>query len=460
MSRARILIIVLATGLTSFLSSFLSSSVNLALKSIAAEYAVNPADLSLVTSVFLLFSSLFIVPFGNLSDAYGPKRTLVFGCAFFTASNFLVPLVVNSFSSLVAMRGLQGIGSAFLVVSNIPIITNVIEKKYRSVSLGFLSSLIYLGFATGNFIGGYLTQSFGWKSIFIVSGAGCALAMAIIQAFVPGERTAIKEKTDKKIDYKGIFYYALTLICLQSGANQINNVWGAALLAASASSFVFFIRRQFDAPRPIYDMRLFTGNKVFAMAVLSVFLNFISTYGSQYLISLYLQCNRGLTPLQAGKITLITPLVQIIFAPMAGAFCSRFHPAFIASSGMAITSISLAAFVFLSESTSYALIYASLALAGVGVSFFSTPNTSIIMESVPADRRGMASASNSIMRNLGMQCSIIICGAAFLMVFGETKGIPPEKYPQMLSVIRACYMIFTAAALTGTVISLKRSARL
>ncbi|HOD40571.1 MAG TPA: MFS transporter, partial [Candidatus Wallbacteria bacterium] len=109
MSRARILIIVLATGLTSFLSSFLSSSVNLALKSIAAEYAVNPADLSLVTSVFLLFSSLFIVPFGNLSDAYGPKRTLVFGCAFFTASNFLVPLVVNSFSSLVAMRGLSSV---------------------------------------------------------------------------------------------------------------------------------------------------------------------------------------------------------------------------------------------------------------------------------------------------------------------------------------------------------------
>ncbi|HOT76606.1 MAG TPA: hypothetical protein PK467_12510 [Candidatus Wallbacteria bacterium] len=93
------------------------------------------------------------------------------------------------------------------------------------------------------------------------------------------------------------------------------------------------------------------------------------------------------------------------------------------------------------------------------MSLFSTPNTSITMESVPADRRGIASASNSIMRNLGMQCSIIICGAAFLTVFGETRGIPPEKYPQMLSVIRTCYMIFTAAALTGTVISLKRSAR-
>ena len=458
MSRTRIFIIIFATSFTSFLATFLSSSINLALKNIALEYSVNPSDLSLVTSVFLLFSSLCIVPFGKLSDSYGPKRTLIFGCAFFTISNFLVPAVVYNFSSLVVMRGLQGIGSALLVVSNIPIITGAIEKKYRSVALGFLSAFVYLGFATGNFIGGYLTQAFGWKSIFIASGAGCALAMALIQLFVPAETLTTKTGKDKSIDYSGIFYYALTLICLQMGANQLNKIYGVLLLILSAAFFVFFIKRQFSAPDPIYDMRLFISNKCFAMAVLAVFLNFISTYGSQYLISLYLQCNRELLPLEAGKITLVPPLMQILFAPLAGYICSHFQPALIASSGMGITALSLTMLSFLSASTPYAYIYAALALGGVGTSLFSTPNTGIIMESVPADRRGMAAASNSIMRNLGMQCSIIICGAAFLTVFGETKGIPPEKYPQMLTVVNSCYAIFAVSATAGAIISLKRKA--
>jgi MFS family permease len=122
--------------------------------------------------------------------------------------------------------------------------------------------------------------------------------------------------------------------------------------------------------------------------------------------------------------------------------------------GMIATALVLLA--RLTPDTSFTLIYVALILIGIGISFFSAPNTSIIMGAVPENKRGMAAASNSIMRNLGMQCSIILCGSAFLLTIGNVRGIPPEQYGNMLIATKVCYSIFAAICIVGMVISLKR----
>ena len=455
MGRWRVGAIVFATGLTSFLSTYLSSSVNLALKTIGGEFAVGPADLSLLASVYLLCSSLCIVPFGKLSDTYGPKRTLTFGCAFFTLSNLVVPLLARDFDSLLVLRGLQGISSAFLVVSNTPIVTTSIPREYRTTALGFLSGLVYFGNSVGSFVGGALTESWGWRSVFLSGAAGGALAFVVLALVVPGDR-ARSGKEPRGIDVPGLLFYAVALVSLQSGANQLDRSWGPALLALCLGALAFFVWRQFRAPNPLYDVRLALSNAVFALANLAVFLNFLATYGSQYLLPLYLQCNRGLSPLEAGKVTLAQPLMQIFFSPLAGWIAGRVAPAFVASAGMGMIAVALFVLTWLSTTTPLWVIYGALMLIGIGISFFSAPNTSIIMEAVPPEKRGMAAASNSLMRNLGMQCSIIFCGAAFLLTLGDLKGIPPEKYGDMLVTTRLCYGVFTAVCLGGMVMSLKR----
>jgi MFS family permease len=455
MTKGRILGVILATGLTSFLSTYLSSSVNIALKTIGAEFAVNPANLSLLASLYLLCSSLCIVPFGKLSDTYGPKRTLLFGCAFFTVSNLLVPLLARDFTSLLVLRGLQGVGSALLVVSNTPIITTAIPKEYRTTALGILSGLVYFGNSVGNFVGGVLTELFGWRSIFTSAAISCALAFVVLFLFVPNSERPRKEP--RGLDIPGILTYAVMLISLQTGANQQATTPGKLLLLLSVVTLAFFVRHQKRTAHPIYDMRLFLSNKVFAMANIAVFLNFMATYGSQYLLPLYLQCNRGLSPMETGKITLFQPLMQIFFSPLAGFIASRIAPSLVASLGMAMIALALFALSWLSTTTPFVVIYGALALIGTGISFFSAPNTSIILESVPVNKRGMAAASNSIMRNLGMQCSVILCGSMLLLLLGQVKGIPPEKYDDMLRATKLCYAIFTGICLAGMVLSLKRS---
>jgi MFS family permease len=451
------MLIIFATGLTSFLSTYLSSSVNLALKTIGVEFSVSPSNLSLLASAYLLCSSLCIVPFGKLSDAWGPKRTLLFGCAFFTLSNLAVPFLARDFWSLLVLRGLQGIASAFLVVSNTPIVTTVIPKEYRTLALGILSGLVYFGNSVGNFVGGALTELFGWRSIFLAAAAGGAVALGVLLALVPP--TVRPKPGDRSLDVPGILFYGSMLVCLQSGANRLTDPLGKALLAGCLLSLLLFLRRQLRAKNPIYDLKLFLSNRVFAMANGAVFLNFMATYGSQYLLPFYLQCNRGLSPMDAGKITLFQPLMQVFFSPLAGWLASRVPPAQVASAGMGLIAAALIVLSRLTGTTPLYWIYGAMILIGIGISFFSAPNTSIIMESVPPERRGMAAASNSIMRNLGMQSSVILCGAAFLVALGQVKGIPPERYGDMLRATRICYGIFAVICLVGMGLSLVRSRR-
>ncbi|GMU88171.1 MAG: hypothetical protein AMXMBFR49_03790 [Chlorobiota bacterium] len=294
----RYVLIIFATGLTSFLTTYLSSSVNLAMKTIGEEYLVSPSELSMLASLYLLFSSIFIVPFGKLSDTIGAKKTLVFGCGFFVITNLLVTVFARDFTSLLVLRSLQGVASAFLVVSNTPIISVVIPKEYRVTAMGILSGLIYFGNSAGNFLGGLLTEEFGWRSIFISAAAMGAVAFILIQLMVP--RSKVEKEPGRGVDVAGIVFYGLMLLSLQSGANQLDTPAGKLLLGGFIVFAVLFVMRQYRSSRPVYDVRMFLENRVFAAANVSVYLNFFATTGTTYLLALHLQCNRGMSATEAG----------------------------------------------------------------------------------------------------------------------------------------------------------------
>lgn len=453
--KLKYLLIIAATGLTSFLSTYLSASVNLASKTIGLEYGVNPSDLSLITSIYLLFSSICIIPFGKVSDMLGPKKTLLFGCGFFIVSNILVLVFAYDFTLLLIFRGLQGIAAALLVVSNTPIISMAIPTKYKTTALGILSGLVYFGTSAGNFIGGVLTELFGWRSVFVVAAVCGVVALAIIHFAVPDrEKTEFQKKT---IDIQGIFFFAVTLTCLQFGSNKLDSLTGQILMVGFIVFMVLFIYRQFHSSNPIFDVKMFVSNSTFAMSNLAVFFNFFATFGSQYLLTLYLQCNRGMSPIEAGKIMLFQPFMQLFVSPLAGFIADKTSRGLVSSTGMGFITVGLYMFAGLSADTSVIYIYIAVVLTGIGISLFSAPNTSIIMGSVPENKRGMAAASNSIMRSLGMQSSIILCGSMFLLTIGNVKGIPPEKYEAMLEATKLCYIIFIVSCIIGMIVSLKRN---
>lgn len=426
---------------------YLLASVNLALKVIGEEFVVNPADLGLINSVYLLLSSICIVPLGKVSDILGPKKTLLFGASFFIISNLLVIFFAHSFLSLLIFRTIQGIAASSLVVSNTPIITTTIPAKYRTTALGILSGLVYSGTTAGNFIGGFLTQSFGWRSIFISAAIAGGIALLIIKFVVPDRE--VDKEASRKFDLPGIVFYALTLIFLQGSANRLNELLGWVLFAGFAAGLASFIFSQYRSTEPIYDIKLFRSNSVYAVTNILVFITFLTTYASQYLLGLYLQCNREMSPVKSGIVILIQPVLQLLVSPLAGYVADKTSPGKVSAAGMGLIALSLVILANLGETTPMYLIYFAMILTGSGIALFSAPNTSIMLGSVPESRQGSAVASNYVMLSVGMQTGIIICGLAFLFLVGKEAKIQKENFDEMLIATQISYWFFAIIATAG-----------
>ncbi len=445
------ILIILAAGLSSFLANYMAASVNLALKTIGLELTANPAELSLVPSVYLLGTSLFLIPLGKISDAYGAKRILLGGCGFFVLVSIMISFFAQDFISLLVFRGLQGVAAAFVHVSHIPIVISNVPKEYRATSLGILSALAFFGSTTGNFLGGLITEFWGWRSIFSSAAIGGFLAFIIVFFAVHSEKKgkdAVHQSVLATFDFRGMVIYAAALILLQVGAQNLDNKFSFFILLLAVLALAAFVRRQGTLDNPIYDVKLFKTNKIFAISNVCVFFSFLGTYGCSYLAALYLQLNRGLSPLEAGAVLFIQPGIQIVFAPLGGFLADKTTPLFIATLGMSLVSVGYIILSCLTTDTAFMLVYAALMFVGIGVSFFASPNTTILMSSISESKKGLASASLSVMRNFGMQFSMIFCGAMFMISLGDIKGISPESYGQMLTVIRACYMVFATTAIS------------
>ena len=201
------------------------------------------------------------------------------------------------------------------------------------------------------------------------------------------------------------------------------------------------------------ETRRFRRNRVFVLSNLANFIQYLSAFSTSFLLSLFLQNDgiRGLTPHATGIILLTQPLVQAIFAPLAGALSDRFEASRIASGGMAVTAVALLLFAMISPSTPLGVIVLILICQGVGFAFFSSPNNNMIMSSVSSELYGIASGIMATGRVLGMSLSLSTTAVIFNL-FGSHRD-RPEAF---LNSFHALFLIFFILSLIGTVCSAKR----
>ena len=197
------------------------------------------------------------------------------------------------------------------------------------------------------------------------------------------------------------------------------------------------------------------GNRAFTFSSLAALINYLATTAVTFLLSLYLQYVKALTPQQAGVVLIAQPIVMALFSPVAGRLSDRVEARIVASAGMALTALGLLMLVFLGQTTSYAYIVAALLLLGVGFGLFSSPNMNAIMSSAEKRLYGVASAIAATMRTLGQMLSLGITMLIFSVVIGRVQ-ITPEHYTAFLTSTRIAFTIFAALCVVGIFASLTR----
>ena len=357
------------TTLAAFLSPFGISSVNIALPSIGQEFRMDAILLGWVNTAYLLATAMFLVPFGKIADIHGRKRMLTCGILTFTLAS-VGSAISTSATMLICFRIVQGIGAAAIFCIGAAILTSIFPSRELGRVFGINVAAVYLGASAGPFLGGFLTQHFGWRSIFIVNVLLGSIIISLIYWKLKGEW---QEAGGEKFDLNGSIIFSLTLLLIMYGFSQLSTMLGVWLILLGCLGLLVFIKWEMKIENPVLDINLFRNNRVFAFSNLAAFINYGATFAITFLLSLYLQYIKNLIPGNAGLILMSQPIIQTLFSPFSGKLSDRVEPGIVASIGMTLTALGLFLLAFVNEKTTLGFIVGSLMLLGLGFALFSSP---------------------------------------------------------------------------------------
>lgn len=442
---------LLVATLSSFMTPFMGSSVNIALPSIGRAFGMDAVLLSWVATSYILAAVAFLVPFGRIADIHGRKRVFTCGISTFTLSSLLVATSA-SVPQLIVFRVLQGIGSAMVFGTGLAILSAVFPPGERGRALGINVAAVYSGLSVGPFLGGFLTQHFGWRSVFLAALPLGLLILFVIFWRLKGEWA---EARGERFDLAGAVLYGLTLVAIMYGFSRLPSTRGVWLILAGLLGLSAFVAWETRVSSPVLDVRHFRDNRVFALSNLAALIHYSATSAVGFLLSLYLQVAKEFSPQSAGVILVSQPVVMTLFSPFAGRLSDRVEPRVVASLGMAFTAVGLFLLTFLSAGAPLAFIIASLVFLGFGFALFSSPNANAIMSSVEKRFYGIASGTLGTSRLTG---NVLSMGIVMLIFGVYLRGgqITSEAVPAFLKSARTAFGIFAALCCGGILASLAR----
>ena len=459
---------IVATGV--FMSTLDSSIVNISLPTIARYFGVplSGAIEWVVISYLVVIASLLLT-IGRLADIIGRKPIWAAGLGIFTIGSALCGLA-PSLGFLIAARGFQGLGGALLFAISPAMLTSAFPEEERGRALGLNAVMVALGVSAGPTIGGILTESFSWRSIFYVN-VPIGIVGFILTLRVLTERA---RRGRGRFDPLGAVLLALGLASLTLGLSFGTEIgWTSPLLigllafaVVALGALVYVERRVSD---PIIDFTLLR-NRVFASANTSLVLSFMALFAVSFLLPFYLEELRHFSTLQSGLLLTPLPLAIAMVAPFSGILADRIGTRWLAAGGLSLACIGLILISELDTRSSVFDIVWRLAITGIGQGLFQSPNNSALIGSAPATRRGVASGFLATGRVIGQSLSVALAGAIFaglggaragqILLTEQARSAPPEQISMLqhtfVMSFHTAFLVCAAIAAIGVVTSLVR----
>jgi MFS family permease len=338
-------------------------------------------------------------------------------------------------------------GSMALVAAAFP-------PEQRARKIGMVSTCTYTGLSTGPVIGGYVTLHFGWRHVFLMA---VPIGIAAIFICLFGMKEMIKNASGERMDWKGSLAYAVSIGLIMTGAAHAREITlGLSVTVLGIAGLIVFIRMEMNVASPLLDVSLLSKNRFFSLSCLAALGNYAATFGIIFLMSLFLQYVKGLSPRQAGYILLMQPLMQVIASPIAGRLAEKIEVAKLATGGMLASSAGLLlAALTIGPNTPLWMVVIELMLIGSGFGIFITPNSTAIMGSVERRQFGVASGMIGAMRTLGMATSLTAISLIFSLFMGK-QAITNATLPDFILCMKTGLTAFAVFSCLGVILSFGR----
>jgi EmrB/QacA subfamily drug resistance transporter len=441
----------IVAAMSSFLAPFMTSSVNIAMPAIGREFSMDTVLLGWIATAYLLAAAMFLVPFGKLADMHGRKRVFAYGMGLNTLASLLCALAPSA-AVLIGSRVLQGIGSAMVFGTGVAILTSVFPPGERGRALGLNVAATYTGLSLGPFLGGLLTQNLGWRSLFLINVPLGLVVVVLVLWRLKGEWAGA---AGESFDWIGSAIYGVSLVATMYGLALLPDIVGAWVLLGGLAGIVVFVWWETRVESPILNMGLFASNRVFAFSNLAALINYSATFAIGFMLSLYLQYVKGLSPQSAGLVLVAQPVMMAVFSPLTGRLSDRIEVQTLASTGMGLMVVSLSLLAFLGAETPLGYVVAYQVILGLGYALFSSPNVNAIMSSVEGRTLGVASATLGTMRLIGQMLSMGVATLILAIFVGKVQ-IGPEHYGAFLTSLKTAFLLFAVLCFGGVFASLAR----
>ncbi|WP_405481693.1 MFS transporter [Streptomyces sp. NBC_00009] len=392
-----------------------NSILNVAIKTISTPaptgLGATQGELEWAINAYTLVFAGLLFTAGLLGDRLGRKKVLVFGLVVFGLGSAMAA-ESGSPVQLIIFRAIMGIGAAFVMPATLAVLMNVFERDEQPKAIGIWAGGVGLAIAIGPITGGLLLDHFWWGSVFLVNVPIVIIAVVLMLALVPDSR----DPKPGRIDLVGVALSVVGLVLLVYGiikGGQLADFTDPAVLATIAAGLVVlvgFVLYEKRSDHPSIDISYFK-NKAFSAAIAAIALVFFALMGVTFFSVFYTQSVRGYSPLQTGLLMLPLAAAQLIFAPRARLVVDRFGVRAVTTGGLVILAAMLAAFTILDADTPIWILEVNFFLMGMGMAHVMTPTSVVIMQALPREKAGSASALSNTFRQVGGALGIAVLGS-------------------------------------------------
>ncbi|MEU9290116.1 MFS transporter [Streptomyces sp. NPDC048275] len=408
--------VILGVLMLSLLIVVLDNSIlNVAIKTIStpapAGLGATQSELEWAINAYTLVFAGLLFTAGLLGDRLGRKKVLLAGLALFGIGSALAA-EAGSPVQLIVFRAVMGIGAAFVMPATLAVLMNVFEREEQPKAIGIWAGGVGVAIAVGPITGGVLLDHFWWGSVFLVNVPIVLLAIVLMFWLVPDSR----DPKPGRVDLVGVVLSVIGLVLLVYGiieGGQVADFTDATVLAAIGAGLavlVLFVVYEKRSDHPSIDVTYFK-NKVFSAAMSAVALVFFALMGVTFFSVFYTQSVRGYSPLQTGLLMLPLAAAQLYFAPRARLVVDRIGHKATCTGGLLLLAATLGAFALLEADTPIWILEVVFFLMGAGMAHIMTPTSVVIMQALPREKAGSASALSNTFRQVGGALGIAILGS-------------------------------------------------
>ncbi len=365
----------------------------------------------LLSSIWVLLAYMIVISVlstqaGRIGDLFGKGKIYNLGFVIFTAASALCGISSN-IDMLIVFRIIQAIGGSMLVANSSSIVADVFPPNRRGKAYGITSLGWNIGALVGIVLGGVLTTFFGWQYIFYIN-----VPIGIVAVLLGVMNIKDINKVNTKLDMLGAILLGISLALISlslmfiaaSGISTDNIIE----LALGVALIPFFLLNETRSKYPILNLKIFKI-RLLTYSILANFLQGIGGLSLSFLLIMYLQGVRGLSPLDSSL--LLTPgyVIASILAPFMGRVADRGKPGIVAGIGLMFIFITMILYFFLlTPTTDYYLIVGISAITGIGSAMFWPSNSTAIMFHAPKEYYGSVSGLSRTLGNIGTILSYVL----------------------------------------------------